>query len=372
MMVGDPRTGKSQAAKKLLDLYGLGLITSLKTATTAGLLGGSDQTSGGWKTKLGLIPRNHKGALVLEEFSGGGQELISKLTEVRSSNRVRLTRVNGSIDVPAQVRMLSISNPSTGQGGTSLPLGNYPNGIQVLLDLIGASEDIARYDFFLLVDKPKKYTSPLERFEQEPFPEESYKNRVRWVWSRTADQILIDRSVEEYIVDLAEELNEKYDSHIALFGAEAWKKLARMAIAAAGMVCSMDETGEKIVVTKDHVLWARDFLVSCYDNRIFKLREYVENEKRFIECDDSSVVALQGMYNTHAVMLKQLEMSTELSARDLQSMSGLDQKEFSRVVNQLVKYGFVRYGTKVVPTQRFRIAMSRIDEEVYMPKVGEE
>jgi DNA-binding MarR family transcriptional regulator len=98
----------------------------------------------------------------------------------------------------------------------------------------------------------------------------------------------------------------------------------------------------------------------------------VENEKRFIECDDSSVHALQGMYNTHAVMLKQLEMSTELSARDLQSMSGLDQKEFSRVVNQLVKYGFVRYGTKVVPTQRFRIAMSRIDEEVYMPKVGEE
>jgi hypothetical protein len=130
MMVGDPRTGKSQAAKKLLELYGLGLITSLKTATIAGLLGGSDQTGGGWKTKLGLIPRNHKGALVLEEFSGGGQELVSKLTEVRSSNRVRLTRVNGSIDVPAQVRMLSISNPSTGQGGTSLPLRNYPNGIQ--------------------------------------------------------------------------------------------------------------------------------------------------------------------------------------------------------------------------------------------------
>jgi DNA replicative helicase MCM subunit Mcm2 (Cdc46/Mcm family) len=152
MIVGDARTSKSQTAKKLLDLYQLGLITSLKTATVAGLLGGSDQTAGGWKTKLGLIPRNHKGALVLEEFSGGGQELISKLTEVRSSNMVRITRVNGSIAVPAQVRMLSISNPST-HDKKSIPLKNYPNGIQVLLDLIGAAEDIARYDYFVLVDK---------------------------------------------------------------------------------------------------------------------------------------------------------------------------------------------------------------------------
>lgn len=371
MMVGDPRTGKSQAAKKLLELYGLGLITSLKTATTAGLLGGSDQTAGGWKTKLGLIPRNHKGALVLEEFSGGGQELVSKLTEVRSSNRVRLTRVNGSIDVPAQVRMLSISNPSTGQGGTSLPLRNYPNGIQVLLDLIGASEDIARYDFFLLVDKPDKYTSPLEDFEQEPFPEENYKNRVRWVWSRTADQIILDEEVQQHIVNLAEGLNEKYDCHIALFGAEAWKKLARIAIAAAGMVCSTDETGENLVVTKEHVTWARNFFLAIYDNKVFKLREFVENYRKANEADESAVAALQGIYNTHAIMLKQLEMSTEMHHRDLQMMSGLDSKEFSKVLNQLVRFNFVSYGAKVTPTQRFRTAMSSVDTQTYMPKVGE-
>jgi 5S rRNA maturation endonuclease (ribonuclease M5) len=372
MIIGDPRTGKSQTAKEMLKMYELGIITSLKTATKAGLLGGSDQTTGGWKTKLGIIPRNHRGALIMEEFSGGGQELISQLTEVRSSNRVRLTRVNGSIDVPAQVRMLSISNPSTQGSGNSLPLRNYPNGIKVLLDLIGASEDIARYDFFLLVDEPDEYTSPLLDFEEEPFPKESYQNRVRWAWSRKPEQILMSKEVMHYIVKLAEDLNKQYNSHIKLFGPESWKKLARISIATAALVCSMDETGENLIVNKEHVDWANKYLISCYDNDLFKLKEYVENQKRFNVCDDETVHALEGMYRTHSIMLQQLEMSTDMNQRQLQMVSGLDQKEFAKVLNQMSRYGFFEYqGDKIIPTQRFRTAMGRINRNTYMPRLGE-
>lgn len=372
MMVGDPRTGKSQAAKKLLQLYELGLIVSLKSTTEAGLIGGSDQaTGGGWKTKLGLIPRNHKGALIMEEFSGGGQQLISRLTEVRSSGRVRIGRVNGSIDVPANVRMMSISNPAPGTNGNSLSLRNYPNGIQILLELIGASEDIARYDFFLLVDEPDEYISPLDDFDQDPFPIESYQNRIRWIWSRKPEQIIMERSVQQHIVNISNDLNKKYNSHIKLFGPEAWKKLSRISIATAALVCSISEDGQSLIVTKEHVDWARKFLISCYDNKLFKLKEYVDMQRRLVECDEASIHALQGLYNSHAVMLKQLEMSTEMNQRDLQMMSGLDQKEMTKVVNSLVKCDFIEYGTKIRPTQRFRMAMSQIDRSVFMRKIGE-
>lgn len=371
MMIGDPRTGKSQAAKKLLQTYELGIITSLKSTTRAGLIGGSDQTSGGWKTKLGLIPRNHKGALVLEEFSGGGQELISQLTEIRSSNRVRLGRVNGSIDVPAMVRMLSISNPVVSQGGVSLPLKSYPHGIKILLDLIGASEDIARYDFFLLVDEPDEYVSPLDDFEQEPFPKESYQNRIRWVWSRKPEQIQIERPVLEYIVQVSKELNDSYNSHIKLFGPEAWKKVSRIAIACAGMLMSTNDF-KNLIVTKDHVDWAKKFLIACYDNKLFKLKEYVEAQRRLVECEPEVVEVLQNMYRTHAVMLQQLEISTDMTQRQLQSVSGLKQDDFVGVINQMVKLSFVQYvGERLVPTQRFRIAMAQIDRQQIMPKVGE-
>jgi hypothetical protein len=281
-----------------------------------------------------------------------------------------LTRVNGTIDVPAMVRMLSISNPATREGN-SIPIKSYPNGIKILLDLVGAGADIARYDFFLLVDDVEKYTSPLEEFEQEPYPEESYRNRVRWIWSRTPEQIVIQRPVLELIVATSNELNDKYNTHIKLFGPEAWKKITRIAIACAAMVCSMSEDGEKVIVTEDHVKWARGFLLACYDNQLFKLKEYVEMQRSLVECDDAAVYALQGMYNTHAIMLKQLEMSTDISPRDIQMISGLEQKEFTKVLNQLARYRFIEYGTRITPTQRFRTAMSRIDKQIRMPKVGE-
>lgn len=372
MIIGDPRTGKSNTIKKMHEMYELGSVTSLKTTTIAGLLGGSDQSGGGWKTKIGLLPRSHKSALIMEEFSGGGKELISKLTEVRSSNMVRLTRVNGSINVPAMVRMLSISNPMKMSDGTVIPLEQYNNGIQVLLDLIGATEDIARYDFFLLVPKPSGYISPLDMFTLEPFAKEDYMNRVRWVWSRKKEQVILDRPVLEYIVKVSEELNRLYDSHISLFGAETWKKLSRIAIACAGMLCSMDETGEKLIVTKEHVDWAKNFLVELYDNDLFKLREFVEYERSLNELTDIDIVNMQGIYDNHTIMLKQLEMSTDISRNQLMAVSGLDRDEFSKTINQLARYSFVQLkGEKIVPTQKFRKAIRQINKNVYLKKVGE-
>jgi DNA primase len=373
MVVGDPRSGKSQTAKAMREMYELGLIASLKTTTEAGLVGGSDQTSGGWKTKLGLIPRNHKGAIILEEFSGGGQGLVSRLTEVRSSGRLRIGRVNGSIDVPAMVRMMSISNPAKDSHGNTNLLRNYPNGVRILLDLVGASEDIARYDFFLLVNDPENYINPLDEFDLEPFPKESYLNRVRWVWSRKAEQVQMDRETMEHIVKLAEDLNRDYNTHIKFFGPEAWKKLARISIATAGLLASMDETGQNLIVTKEHVDWAKSFLVACYDNRLFKLKEYVQAQRKLTECDPQAVHALEGIYRQHSIMLQQLEMATEISQKDLQSISGLEPKEFPKVLNTLAKMGFVHFPSsgKIVPTTRFREAMSQIDKDQYLKRVGE-
>jgi predicted transcriptional regulator len=77
------------------------------------------------------------------------------------------------------------------------------------------------------------------------------------------------------------------------------------------------------------------------------------------------------MYSSHSVLLKQLEMSTEVTPKDIQMMSNLDQKEFSKVMHQMVKYGFVEYGTKVTPTMRFRTAMTLVDKEPFMKKIGE-
>lgn len=371
MIVGDPRTMKSATAKAMQGMYDLGTVTSLKTATIAGLIGGSDNVGGkGWKTKIGLLPQSHRGAVIMEEFSGGGRDTISKLTEIRSSNRVRITRVNGTTDVPAMVRMLSISNPAT-NGGTNLTLQNYPSGIHVIRDLIGASEDIARYDFFLLVDEPEGYISPLDMFDLEPFEQEAYRDRIRWIWSRSKEQVEIERPVAEYIVKQAEELNKLYDTHIKLFGAEAWKKVSRIAIACAGMLVSTDNDFENIIVNREHVDFAVSFLKEIYVNDIFKLDHFVANERSYSVCRSEDVHSLQNIYNSHGAMLEQMAISVEMTQRQLQVISGLDQTRFATVVNDLGASKFIQWqGEKIIPTNKFRKAMKSVGDS-YMTKASE-
>lgn len=374
MMIGESRTGKSQTAKKLMELYELGVFTSLKTTTKAGLIGGSDQTAGGYKTKLGVLPRNHRGAVIMEEFSGASKDLISSLTDIRSSNMVRLDRVNGTTQAPAMVRMLSISNQRKNTQGETIPLRQQSSGVDVVVNLIGTAEDIARYDFFLLIDKPDRYISPNEKPKLDAFPKESYLNRVRWIWSRTEEQIIIPDDVKEYIVHQANKLNEKYDCHINFFGAEAWKKLTRVAIATAAM-CVSTEDFENLIVKTEHVDWAKGFLMACYDNEIFNLRAYVENERKFTTCPEVSVQALQGLYRTNKNLIIQMSRGTEFTQKQLQALSGLDNKEFHKVISTFAECYFIRYsrsGDRIIPSERFRRAFRLINRDEYMRRVGTE
>lgn len=371
MLIGESSTGKSQVAKGMLNMIELGMFTSFKTSTIAGLIGGSDKTNGGYKTKLGLIPRNHKGAIIIEEFSDNGKEFIKQLTDIRSSNQVRIVRVNGETTAPAMVRMLTISNQPKQSNGQVISLRQYPNGIKVLIDLIGAAEDIRRYDFFILVDNPDEYTYPNTKITAEAFPKESYMNRARWIWSRKPEQIIIDEPIQDYIIEVAQNMNKIYNSHIQLFGAEAWKKLARLAIAVAACVCSMDDTGEKLIVKMEHVAWAKNFLIACYDNPLFKLREFVTYGRQYTECTPAAINALQGLYDIHPTLISQMENMTEISQQQLRSISGLGNDDFNKVVNRLAECHFFLWnGDKMIPSERFRTALGKISKEKYMTKVG--
>ena len=365
MIVGETRTGKSATAEALLNLYQLGTFTSLKTSTTAGLIGGSNKVGGSFKTTVGVIPRNHMGAVILEEFSGAKPDFIKSMTDIRSSNQVRLARVNGELKVPAMVRMLTLSNQRSSKDGQTRPLFSYPNGIDVLLELVGASEDIARYDFFLLVGEPDEYINPFE-FEDldEPYDEQAYKDRVRWVWSRKPEQILFKDNADRYIWQQAQILNETFNCHIKLFGSEADKKLARVAVACAGCCVSTDDSFENIVVTKEHVDWAVKFLNKLYDNELFRLKEYVTEQKRYTEIDDTIIQLTQDLYTQHTTLLTQLEMTSGTTRNNLQAVSGLDNKDFSMVMNRLTSLLLVQWsGDRVVPSVRFRRAMKEIDRK---------
>lgn len=375
IIVGESRIGKSSTAEALRNAYGLGIFTSLAgtSATIAGLIGGSNKTNGGaFQTRAGLIPQNHKGLIIFEELAKTDKDIIRELTDIRSSNEVRITRVSGTMTLPASVRMITLSNVKSDSKGGIRPIASYPNGIEILTELIGTAEDIARYDLMLILSDRGTNVNPLWK-PIDPLPPEVYKTKVRWVWSRKPEQIIISEDITEYICNKCKELNDKYESHIKIFGTEAWKKLTRLAIAIAGDVVSTDDTYEKIIVTKDCVDYAVDYLVSIYDNSTFKLKEYVDAERRYATIDDEGIALLQDMYVSFPSLLDQLELNSKISQTALSQISGLERDQFSKQIARLTRGRFIKFANgDVLPTQRFRLGIDKINKNTTVNRIGED
>ena len=373
IIVGESRTGKSSTADVLRKTYGLGTFTSLagNSATIPGLVGGSNKTASGYQTRAGIIPQNHRGLVIFEEFGKSNNTVITELTDIRSSNEVRITRVAGTITLPAMVRMIALTNPKNVNGQIK-SVASYPNGIAVLTELVTAAEDIARYDLIcILADKCNAAIDPTWE-PDTPLDTQVYRDRIRWVWSRTADQIQIDHDVTLHIIARANELNTLYDGHIKIFGTEAWKKLTRLAIAIAGYVVSTDPHYENIIVKAEHVDLAEKILVSLYDNSTFKLKEYINFEKQYTHIDDAGVALLQDIYNKNPMLILQLEQCASTGRQILMAATGLTSEDLHKALNLLTKGLFIKYvNYDIIPTERFRLGLAKINKSTFITKEGE-
>lgn len=373
LIVTESRIGKSSTAEALQKLYSLGTFVSLAggNATIAGIIGGSNKVNGSFQTRAGLLPMNHRGLVIFEELAKCDKDLVKALTDTRSSGSVKITRVSGDLQLPALVRMITLSNVKSSSKNIQ-PIASYPNGITILVDLIGAPEDIARYDLMLVMGETGNRIIDPNWRPITPFEPEVYKTKIRWVWSRNPDQIIITREVVEYIFKKCNELNSKYDSHIKIFGTEAWKKVARLATAIAGYVVSTDDTYEKIIVTTECVDEAVDYLISCYDNNTFKLKEYVDNERRYGDIDDDGIKLLQDIYNQSPMTIRQLSVLDKTNRMNLTSATGLDNDMYNKLMNRLVQGAFVKFdGYDIVPTERFRKGFGLIDKSGNIVRLGE-
>lgn len=373
LVIGESRMGKSSTAETLRKTYNLGMFVSLagNSATIPGLIGGSNKVGTGYQTKAGLIPQNHKGLMIFEEFGKCRADIISELTDIRSSNEVRIARVSGALTLPAIVRMITLSNVKTLASKDIRSIASYPHGIAVVTELVGSAEDIARYDIMLVLgDKGTSISDPYWE-PREPYAPEDYKARIRWVWSRTADQIIIPEDVGHYIFAQANELNLQYDTHIKIFGTEAWKKLARVAIAVAGYTVSTDDY-TNLIVTKDHVDYAVRYMTRIYDNETFKLKQYVEHERKYSTTDEAAARLLQEIYVQAPGVVLHLEQEHKTSRNMLTAASGLTNDQVSRVINLLIQGMFVKLNANdIVPTERFRLTTPSLARNTVLRRVGE-
>lgn len=367
LVVGESRVGKSATTKACIEIYGLGQIVSLagKSATINGLIGGSVKVgaSDRFATKAGILPMNHKGLVILEELGKASQDLMRELTDIRSSNRVRITRVDQTIDLPCMLRMVYLTNPKSSDGNVQ-SVESFPHGIEIVTGLVAAPEDIARFDNICIIgDKASVDYTKMEEVLEE-FPIEAYRDRARWIWSRTPEQVIIQRESDLLLRQLCNKLNYQYETHIKIFGTELRQKIARIAVAIAGYLCSTDSKFETIQVMPRHINEAVEYFQGLYDNPTFKIMRYVNDQKQYASYTEEGLAALNGVFNrpNGASLVYALDQKSTCTLNELGAATGVDRDKLNGLLQPLLKACLIQFAdqNKIKPTEKYRITRPRV------------
>lgn len=345
LVIGDTRTGKSEAAKRLCHHYRAGVLTTCEGATFAGLIGGVQQMSGNWIISWGTVPLNDRRLVVLDEFGGiADKGILEQMSSVRSSGVAQVNKIVSS-ETFARTRLIYIANPVEG-----VTIDGYTNGaMDAIKGLAKNPEDVARFDFALAVASGDV---PADEINSRRPPRVTHRytaklcsQLINWVWSRTMDQIVWGKGVENYVLERAQELGRRYVPDPPLVQAENVRiKLARLAVAVAGRLFSTDETGELLVVDFEHVEAAEKLLNGFYGMDSFGYLEHsatVIHERAQAEKNSAAVRKYLAANDDVLETLKQC-ISGPFKMRDFVEFGGMSPVEAQEVVRLLQQWRVIR------------------------------
>lgn len=286
LLIGDSGQAKSTVVEHLMRHFGLGEMLSGESSKRTGLTYNMQQNGSQWFLIWGAFPLNDGGLIAVDEFSGLSTEDIASLSDVRSSGVCRVKAVVND-ETAARTRAIYIANPRSGK-----PLASETYGVNAILKLFGTAEDVRRLDIAVgvasgevdaaLINMDYSKLEPVEHV----YTNEVCNTGVMWAWSRTPDQIIIQKDASEEILRQATYMSSKYSSAVPLAEpADMRLKLARLSIAAAARTASTDETYESIIVKPEHVRFIVDFLQSVYDASALQYDKM--SAKEFVKVDTS-------------------------------------------------------------------------------------
>ena len=274
LVIGDSRTGKSEAAERLRAHYRVGQMTTGENSSFAGLVGGVKQVFGNkWEISWGIIPLNDRRLIIMDEVSSLSVEDLGRMSSLRSSGEAVIGKIEGGSTL-ARTRLLWLSNPREGH-----PVSYYHHAYEAINVLMGQREDVARFDMAMAVTNEDVAAELINvtNTSSDPFyDQQSCHDLLGWVWSRTRDQVVWEPGVEEYIIkDLAMKMGRLYsETPVPLVqAANVRMKIARIAVAMAARTFSHHPEDEEILyVTKQHARDAAKFLDIIYKRPSFGYR----------------------------------------------------------------------------------------------------
>jgi hypothetical protein len=341
LIVGDTRTGKSEAATMLSRHYQAGEIVSCESASYAGIIGGMQQygSSKEWAITWGTVPINDRRLVVLDEIGGLSTEEIAAMSSVRSSGLAQLTKIQSEA-THARTRLLWLGNPR------NAPMSNFTYGVQAIQPLIGNPEDIARFDLAMSVRTGEVPASEINRSHgggRQRYTAESCRALIRWVWSRKPEQIRWAAGAEDAVYRAAQKLGADYIEDPPLIQvANVREKIARVAVAIAARLYSTDRTGQLIVVKKEHVKDAMTFIDHLYNMPGFGYGERSKEVLRDAEKATSLKTEIKSYLYEKPNLAKFLRNTSSFRRQDIEEVLNVDREQANAVISRLWESKMVR------------------------------
>jgi hypothetical protein len=358
LVMGDTRTGKSEVAGRLIELYGMGEMISCESATYAGVVGGLDRLpSGAWIVKWGIIPINDRRVVVLDEVSGLSTEQIAQMSNIRSLGVAEMTKIN-SERAMARTRLCWLANPRESS------MENFTFGIHALKPLIGNPEDIARFDMAMGVfstDVPSKVINRDHRIATDTkYSREAYRTLLQWAWTRRPEQIKFRGTCRQEIFHAATRLGDFYSQNPPLLqGANARMKIARIATAIAIRTFSTNATGEEVWVTTNHVLAAEEFLNDVYSHPGFGYVSVSRQQKEDTELSSLNISNIMEYLSNEEGLVRYLKANPTIEKRNMEAVMDMTSDKCTNVIARLWQLRAVRLDGKELKVESPVIAALR-------------
>ncbi len=339
LIIGDSAQGKTETSLRLMEHYCLGIKHDCKNASVAGLLGGVEQMGQRRFISWGVIPSNDRKIVFLEELKGASREVISQLTDMRSSGIAEITKIERR-KAHARTRLVMISNSRSNRA-----ISAYNFGVESIKELIGAPEDVRRYDLAVVLSNKDISSSELNTLSslrsvvKHTFTDELCKLNILWAWTRKKDQIYFEKDAIVQCLDSAIQLCSMFSEDIPLIDRATIKfKIARLSIALAVRTFSTTGEFDIVIVRKCHILYITKFIIDMYTRDSFGYDRFTNSitfQNTIIDEEEIVNHLLEVLYPK--ALIDHLLNSDEISMTDIGDWCDLDIEGTRSLISFLVR-----------------------------------
>lgn len=343
LIVGDSSQGKSETAINLQNHYGLGEKVECKNASVAGLLGGLQQLGSRWFITWGVIPTHDKRLVILEEVKGASVEVISKLTDMRSSGVAEIPKIEKRRTY-ARTRLVALSNPRS-----DIAINRYNFGIESIKELIGGLEDVRRFDACLIVAEGEVDSSKINQLQAHKptcphvYTSDLCRKLVLWSWTR--DDVEFEPDAVDEILKSSIDMCNTFTESIPIVDKGSMRyKLARLSSSLAARTFSTDKLFNKLIVKRCHVQYVCKFLTAVYSTKAFGYSDYTAAVKASNTLLNSELIVKHINDSPFpADLVQHLLHTNKIEIQDIQDWCAWDRQNAQNLLSLLVrKHALIR------------------------------